>query len=132
MIVLDTHVLVWWVANDSRLSVRASRTLAAEQRDKGRILVSAISLWEIAMLIQKGRLVLAMTLDEWLAAVETIDCVNIVSVSARTAVQSVRLPGEFHSDPADCMIVAFSRELNAPLVTADKKIHEYPHVKCIW
>ena len=132
MIVLDTHVLVWWVANDSQLSARARKALAAEQRRSGQILVSAITAWEIAMLIRKGRLQLTMELHDWLAAVESLEAVRLVDVSARLAVQSVQLPGEFHNDPADRMIVALARETGAPLLTADDKIHSYPHVRSIW
>lgn len=132
MIVLDTHALIWWAANDSRLSAKAAQAVAGERQGDGHVLVSAISLWEIAMLIEKDRLVLAMALDEWLVAVEAIDGLNVVSLGARTAMESVRLPGEFHSDTADRMIVALAREMNAPLVTADRKIRNYPYVKCIW
>lgn len=132
MIVLDTHVLVWWVAGSSLLSPVAGRAIAKEQKNPGQILVSAITAWEIAMLVRKGRMELAMELDDWLAAVENMGAVRVVPVSLQVAVQSVRLPGEFHSDPADRMIVALAREVNAPLVTADNKMHAYPHVRCIW
>lgn len=132
MIVLDTHVLVWWVGNDSQLSARARKALAAEQRHTGQILVSAITAWEIAMLIRKERLQLTMELHDWLAAVESLQAVRLVDVSAHLAVQSVQLPGEFHNDPADRMIVALAREAGAPLLTADDKIRSYPHVRSIW
>lgn len=132
MIVLDTHALVWWAAEDARLTAKASRAIDEEQLGNGHCLVSAISFWEIALLIKKKRMILTMDLDEWLATVEAIEVVNVVAISARTAVQSVRLPGEFHDDPADHMIVALAREVNAPLVTADGKIRAYPHVRCIW
>lgn len=132
MIVLDTHVLVWWVSGDPQLSARADNAIARAQREDGQILVSAITPWEIAMLIQKGRLTLAMDLDKWLMAVQSMDGVNMVSISARLAVQSVQLPGDFHKDPADRLIVALAREVNAPLITADDKIQAYPHVRCVW
>lgn len=132
MIVLDTHTLVWWVTGDPQLSVNASAAIAKEQQDAGQILVSAITPWEIAMLVQKGRMALAMDIDEWLAAVEGMDGVRMVSISSRVAVQSVQLPGSFHKDPADRLIVALAREVNAPLITADEKIHVYPHVRWLW
>lgn len=132
MIVLDTHVLVWWATGDAQLSVKARQAIAAQQRNSGQILVSAITAWEIAMLIARDRIVLTMDLDEWLAAVQGFDGVRLVPVSPRVAVQSVRLPGTFHKDPADRMIVALAREMNAPLLTADTKIRDYPHVRCIW
>ena len=84
------------------------------------------------MLIRKGRLQLTMALHDWLAAVESLEGVRLVDVSARLAVQSVQLPGEFHNDPADRMIVALAREAGVPLLTADDKIRSYPHVRSIW
>lgn len=132
MIVLDTHALVWWVNEDGKLSARARREIAKEQRGTGRILVSAISAWEIAMLLKKGRLRLTMEFDEWLSAVAGIEGVQMVSVSPHIAVQSVHLPGDFHPDPADRMIVALAREMNAPVITADTRIQAYPHVRWIW
>lgn len=68
-------------------------------------------------------------MDEWLSAVESIECVSVVAISLRLAVQSVRLPGEFLKDPADRLIVALARELNAYLLTADEKVQGYPHIK---
>jgi PIN domain nuclease of toxin-antitoxin system len=132
VIVLDTHALVWWVSGDERLSPAAADAIRSELANAGQIMVSAISFWEIAMLLERGRMALAMELDEWWSAVESIECVSVVPVSPRLAVQSVRLPGEFHKDPADRMIVALARELNAPLLTADGKIQGYPHIKWIW
>ncbi|MGQ7957273.1 type II toxin-antitoxin system VapC family toxin [Pseudomonas sp. SP16.1] len=132
MIVLDTHALIWWVSDDERLSSPAAEAIERELGNDGQILVSAITPWEIAMLLEKGRMALAMDLDEWLSAVESIEGVSVVPISPRVAVQSVRLPGEFHKDPADRLIVALARELNAPLLTADEKIQGYPHIKWIW
>ena len=132
MIVLDTHALIWWVTGDSRLSTAARTVLDAASQDGGEVLVSAISAWEIAMLVQRDRLALAMDLEEWLRAVESIEGVTVVPISVSLAVQSVNLPGEFHKDPADRMIVALARERNAQLVTADEKIQAYPHVRWLW
>lgn len=132
MIVLDTHALVWWVTGDLQLSANASAAISKEQQGAGQILVSAITSWEIAMLLQKGRMALAMDLDEWLAAVEGMDGIRVVPISSRVAVQSVQLPGDFHKDPVDRFIVALAREMNAPLITADDNIHAYPHVRWIW
>lgn len=133
MIVLDTHVLVWWVADDGRLSDTAYGALTRELDDsRGQVLLSAITAWEIAMLQKKGRLVLSMDLDEWLGAVNSIERVEVAPLSAEVAVESTRLPGTFHKDPADRFIVALARQLNAPLLTADGKIRDYPHVRTIW
>jgi PIN domain nuclease of toxin-antitoxin system len=84
------------------------------------------------MLVAKGRLALTMDIDDWLATVESIEGVSFVPVEPDVAVQSVRLPGEFHPDPADRMIVALARHHSAALVTADAKIQAYQHVKTVW
>ena len=132
MIVLDTHALIWWVNEDEQLTPTAKTTIEETLAANGQVLVSAISAWELAMLVQRGRIALAMDMDEWLRAVESIEGVSIVPITAQIAAQSVNLPGEFHKDPADRMIVALARELNAPVITADDKIHRYPHVRWVW
>lgn len=133
MIVLDTHVLVWWVTGATdRVSKPAARALESAQGNEASIFVSAISAWEIAVLIQKGRLVLAMDVEEWLSHIASLPEVRFVQVDRHTVVQSVRLPATFHTDPADRLIVATARRLNFPLVTADEQIRAYPHVRCIW
>lgn len=133
MIVLDTHALVWWVADGARLSDRARDALARKLDEPGsQVLFSAITAWEIAMLQERGRLVLSMELDEWMRTVKSIEGVDLVPLSDRVAVASTRLPGEFHKDPADRFIVALARELNAPVLTADRKIRDYAHVRSIW
>ena len=131
MIVLDTHALVWWASGDSQLSPAAREAIETEAPD-GEILVSAISAWEVAMLVKAGRLALTMDTATWLDTVGQVSAVRFVAVDARISVHSVDLPGEFHKDPADRLIVATARHHSAPLVTADTKIHHYPHVKTIW
>lgn len=132
MIVLDTHALVWWANDDGRLAPTAKSTIEKALAGNGQVLVSAISAWELAMLVQRGRIALAMDLDEWLRAIQSIDGVSVVPVTAQVAVQAVNLPGQFHQDPADRMIVALARELNAQLITADERIQRYPHVRWLW
>lgn len=133
MIVLDTHALLWWVSGDSQLSQKALEAIENElQADDGEILVSAITAWEVALLVDKGRLSLSMNIDDWLDTAQEIEGVRFVPVDVATAVESTRLPGEFHKDPADRMIVALSRHFNAALITADDKITAYRHVRTIW
>ena len=132
MIVLDTHALIWWVNEDPRLSVKAKALIEDTLTAAGQVLISAITAWEIAQLVARDRLALAMDLEEWLLTVESIEGVRLAPVTPQIAVQSVTLPGEFHKDPADRMIVALAREQNAILVTADDKIQRYPHVRWLW
>jgi len=131
VIVLDTHALVWWANDDAELSPAARNAIEGEL-DGGQIVVSAISAWEIAMLVERGKLVLAMDVDSWLDTVRQIESIRFVPVDIEIGLKSVSLPGEFHKDPADRMIVATARKMAAPLVTRDEKIRAYPHVKTIW
>ena len=133
MIVLDTHTLIWWVSNKEKLSKPAYQAIEQELKDKdGEILVSSITAWEISLLVEKGRISLTMDLDEWLRTVSDIENLQFIAVDNEVAVQSVRLPGEFHPDPADRMITALARHYSVPLVTSDSKIQNYKHVKTIW
>jgi PIN domain nuclease of toxin-antitoxin system len=133
LIVLDTHTLIWWVNGDNQLSPNAKAAIDHEQQhEDGIILVSAISAWEIALLVGRDRLTLGMNLDDWLETVSQIEGVRFVPVDEVVGVESTRLPGEFHRDPADRMITALARHLNVPLVTADEKIRAYKHVRSIW
>ena len=132
MIVLDTHVLIWWVNGDNNLSVSAQKTIKSSLSKGEDILVSSITAWEIAMLAKKGRITLTMDVSEWIATTTTIEGLRYVPIDNELAIHSVDLPDGFHPDPADRMIVALARHNNIPLLTADKKIREYKHVKTIW
>ncbi|WP_281517549.1 type II toxin-antitoxin system VapC family toxin [Ferranicluibacter rubi] len=122
--VLDTHVLVWAVQDDPKLK-RQARTLLDAATADGRVLVAAISLWEIAMLVKKGRLVLGIDVGRWIDQVTTLPGIEIAPLNGRIAVESVSLPGSFHADPADRMIVATARCHELPLMTADEAVLAY-------
>lgn len=131
MIVLDTHALLWWVEGDRKLSSRARRRIGSE-REAGEVIVSSITAWEIALLIAKKRLGLAVDLDLWLAKVARINGLRFAPVDNAIAVAAVNLPGPIHRDPADRIIVATARHHEAPLVTADRQLRAYPHLETIW
>lgn len=131
MIVLDTHALVWWVNGSSSLSKAALQAIESGLRGDG-VVASSISAWEIAMLVATGKLEFSMDVSHWLDLAGEVEGFRFIPVDNVVAVRSVTLPGEFHADPADRMIVALARELGAPLVSADGKITRYPHVKSIW
>ena len=133
MIVLDTHALIWWVNDDEQLSDRARKAIEKEiSAEDGQVFISTITAWEIALLVEKGRLTLTMDVKDWIDTVTAIEGVRFVPVDNEVAIQSVRLPGEFHPDPADRMIVALARRLSTALITSDAKILAYKHVKTIW
>jgi PIN domain nuclease of toxin-antitoxin system len=133
MIVVDTHVLYGWLGRmQGVLSPAATKAIRAEETGGGAILVSSITAWELALLTKAGKLTLAVPLSEWLTAAALIPCVEFVPVDTNIAVESVMLPDPLHRDPADRIIVATARHLNAPLVTRDERLRAYPHVVTIW
>lgn len=132
MIVLDTHALLWWASGEHGQLSRAALQAIEAELDGGCIAISSISAWELAMLVARGRVALSIDSSEWLALTAQIEAVRFVPVDNEIAVKSVELPGEFHKDPADRIIVATARKLGAPLVTADEKILAYPHLRTIW
>jgi PIN domain nuclease of toxin-antitoxin system len=129
MIVLDTHIWIWWVHGSDRLT-QAQLDLI-EANEDGVIGVSAISLWEIAKLVENGRLELPVSLEKWFAQALNYPGVQIIELTPEIATESTRLPGEFHRDPADQIIVATARVMKCKLVTSDEKILNYSHVKTI-
>jgi PIN domain nuclease of toxin-antitoxin system len=131
VIVLDTHALVWWVSADPTLSKKAKAAIERELVG-GEIIISSISAWEIAVLVEREKLVLSMDVSSWLDTISAIEAVRFMPVDVEIATKSVDLPGEFHKDPANRMIVATARKLAVPLVTKDEKIRAYAHVKTIW
>ena len=124
MIVLDTHALLWAVNGDARLG-RNTRGLISETSRTGRVAISAITPWEIALLVEKGRLGLANETHTWIEAALALPGIYLAPIEPAIAIDSVRLPGEFHADPADRLIIATARHHNAPLVTADRAILAY-------
>jgi PIN domain nuclease of toxin-antitoxin system len=132
VISLDTHALVWWVSDPKRLGAKARRALDAAVAAGDAVAVSSICMWEVAMLVEHGRLALTMDTDLWINHVESLPFVNFIPVDARVALRAVTLNEFPHRDPADRMIVATAIGLNATLVTADTRIRSYPAVKCIW
>ena len=127
MIVLDTHIWVWWVHGDMSLPA-PMRTLLDASEQTG-IAVSAISCWEVAKLVERSRLTLPCPVFDWLQQALAYPGIRLVELSPRICVESTHLPGAFHRDPADQIIVATARVLDAPLVTLDGKILSYQHVK---
>lgn len=131
MITIDTHVLIWWITDPKKLSPKAGKIINTE-KDKGLILVSSISVWEIYLLIKKNRLRLNIDAKDWFKEVESLPFVQFIPVNNSIAAKSVNLPGDFHLDPADRMIVATAQEKGTVLITSDDKIRKYRHVQTVW
>jgi PIN domain nuclease of toxin-antitoxin system len=130
VIVLDTNAWLFWLHDPSRLPRRAREAVRrATVGDGARI--SVISAWEVALKSRLGKLVLPIDLDTWFAQAMRYPGISIEPLRPADAIESTRLPGEFHRDPADRFIVAMARRLDVPVVTTDEKILAYPHVKTI-
>jgi PIN domain nuclease of toxin-antitoxin system len=91
--------------------------------------VSIISCWEVAKLVERGRLELTIPVERWIEQALAYPEVELLQLTPRIVVESTQLPGEFHRDPADQMLVATARVYDIPLLTADSKLLDYPHVK---
>lgn len=131
MIVLDTHALLWWVNDPATLSKPAKKAIDAAMKTNA-LYASCISSWEIALLVERGRLRLALDVRDWLCRCEALPFLTFVPVNNAIAVESVRLPDFPHTDPADRIIAATALSLGAALVTKDQKLIGYPQLTTIW
>jgi len=96
------------------------------------IYVSSISVWEISLLADRGRLTLSLDVADWISRAEAMPFFRFVPVDNTISHRSVRLPGVLHQDPADRIIVATALTLGMPLVTKDEKLRGYPHLPTVW
>lgn len=129
MIILDTHSWIWWVSEPERLTGQQRTAIANSENDT--LGISAISCWEIAKLVERGRLELDRDVAAWLSAALLYPGIQLIELTPEIAVESTRLPGGFHRDPADQIIVATARILKCKLVTSDQKILAYEHVETV-
>ena len=118
---LDTHVLIWWLNDLTRLSPQQKEVVEAATPDTP-LHVSDISLWEVAMLQSLGRIRLALPLREWLDRAVAPPLVRRHGISPAIAAEVAALPDSFHRDPADRILVATARVLGATLLTSDRRI----------
>lgn len=133
MILLDTHVLVWFAEGDDRLRTAAKKIIGREASAES-VALSPISFWEIAMLTGKARLSLGREVREWTEAILTQAAIRLEPISPSIAIDAGQLPGDIHGDPADRIIIATARHLGCPLLTMDRKILAYAatgHVEAI-
>ena len=130
MIVLDTHVWLWWVASPERLSA-AAREAIDQADDLG---VPAICAWEVAMLVERGRVRLDRPAARWVrAALDQDPRMTELPLTAAIAVRAAALGAEgLHGDPADRFIYATARALDALLVTRDTSLRSHDPQHTVW
>lgn len=127
MIVLDTHVWVWWIHATAQLTPANLQSLdAAGPQGLG---VSIISCWEVAKLVEYGRLQLPGDVEQWMQQGLAYPGVQLLDLTPRIVIESTRLPAPFHRDPAYQLLVATARVHGAAIATADDKILQYLHVE---
>ena len=127
MIVLDTHIWVWWTQDDPLLPSAYKKHINAHLT--GGLGVSIISCWEIALLEAYGKIALPAPIESWLNTSLNAQHIHLLDLSPKIVVEANHLPGNFHRDPADRLIVATARIHGYPLVTVDGKIRNYSHVQ---
>lgn len=129
MILLDTHIWVWWVSQQPQLTTQLEQIIQHHQETG--LGVSMISCWEVAKLVENGKLQLAITVADWLNQALAYPGVQLLELTLPIVIDSTQLPGTFHRDPADQIIVATARVYNMALLTVDTKIISYPHVQIL-
>ncbi len=128
MIVLDTHAWLWWAADRSKLPRKLQRRLSAAPE----LAVSAISCWEVGMLVERGRLTLRGDTRTGIREALSLENLRVIAVSDSIATEAGLLGSSFHGDRADRIIVATALDLRATLVTKDERIRESKRVPTLW
>ena len=128
---LDTHVWIWWNMHPQKLSTRI-RSLLSTPEQYDYLLLSAISPWEFSKLLEKKRIGISCNPEEWITEALDMPKLRLVPLTPTIAYRSTSLPEPFNGDPADQIIVASAREKNATILTKDKIIQEYEHVRSLW
>ena len=127
---LDTHVWLWFLDSPDMIP---GRTLAfLNDMKNAPLAVSAITPWEVAKKHSQGKLSLSQPLGEWMRAATSGAGIHVLPLSPEIAVEANQLPGVFHNDPADQIIVATARVHQLQLVTKDQLLRDYPHVRTCW
>ena len=127
----DTHAWIWWHTAPEKLSPNVRGVVGGLKADD-QLFLSAISVWEVAKLVEKNRFRLSIGIDLWIRQALDMPRLQWLSLSPEIVIESTRLPPPIHDDPADQIIVASARLRHAAVLTADRLISTYPHVRSIW
>jgi len=124
LLLLDTHVWIWFMLANAELAV-TGRHVINRAAASGLLRITAISHWEAALLASRGRLALGRPLAQWITEAVSAPGLSIEPLLPQIAVEACSLPEAFHRDPADRLIVATARVANATLMTRDQRILDY-------
>ncbi|MBI3694571.1 MAG: type II toxin-antitoxin system VapC family toxin [Acidobacteria bacterium] len=130
-VLLDTHVLVWWQSKPARLSKVQAQVLQELERRRQPAAISAVTLRELATMVERGRHDPGVPLDLWLEEIENDPMLTVLPLTAKIAAESVQLGADFPKDPADQIIVATARCHGLRLMTADENIRRWGKVSLI-
>jgi PIN domain nuclease of toxin-antitoxin system len=128
---LDTHVWIWANSDVARLSAKIKKLLS-QPDDNVEFFLSVFSIWEFYKLVEKGRITVTKRPDLWVKKALSENPVMLIPLNSKICYESTVLPQPFHQDPADQLIVASAKIMNATIITKDDKIIGYPHIKTIW
>lgn len=131
MIVVDTHALIWDALAPERLSATAQQALVEANAGDG-LLICDISLWEIAMLVEKGRVQVGVDCQSFINLILQANKTRVQPITPLIAALSAQLPAEINRDPADRLIVATALVENARLLTADRNLRDTDVIATIW
>ena len=131
VVILDTHAWVWWMSSPEELS-RKARISIETAANASVVYVSAISVWEISLLVQYKRIRLTMDVRDWVARCEALPFLNFVPIDNLIALKANELQDYPYRDPADRMIIATAMFLGGSVITKDRKILDYPHSSSVW
>jgi len=122
---LDTHVWIWAQRGDTAQISSAMQVEMLEWQRNGAMFLSPISVWEAALLVASGLLELGLSMDQFVEQAANDGGLNLAPLTSQVLIESTRLPGELHRDPADRILVATAREHAFTLVTRDKLLLRY-------
>jgi PIN domain nuclease of toxin-antitoxin system len=130
VILVDTHVILWLALEPAQLSANALRALTEARENQGGVAIADISLWEIAVAVSRGKVVLETELSEFLRSVE--DAYHVIPVTGEIAERGTQFSRAFPRDPADKLIGATALVHGSQLVTKDELIRASGEVDCVW
>ena len=129
--ILDTHILLFWRSDPGRLTGAQRELLESIENSGGRFVISAITLWELAKLVEHDKITITRPLDLFLGEIEDHPRIEVTPLTGRILAESIQLSNGFHKDPADQMIAATARCLGFPLVTQDQRVRDWGGVAVV-
>ncbi|MGA8028455.1 MAG: type II toxin-antitoxin system VapC family toxin [Bryobacteraceae bacterium] len=123
-LLLDTHYWIWLQSGVAGRFPGKLLKLIEGAADRGKLLLSVMSIWEVGMLEAKGRITLQCPCDQWVETALATPGLQLAALSAEIALDSTRLPGSFHGDPVDRILIATARRMGARLLTLDRRLIE--------